>query len=640
MEIEEYSQSCIHYYCEYIPPLLRDTLIRSFEPKVLADLGCGDGSILYSLNRQGFLKQFDKVYAVDLSEIRLRNVSGIDSRITRLKDDVSSLTSIPSKSVDVVITNQVIEHVIDDDAMIRAVSRILKPRGIVYLTTVYKKWYGWYFYRNRFGLRAIDPTHEREYTRDSQLIDKLIGAGFTVHRNVKSLQWFAVTDFILKRIGFKQDVYESSLTLRLLRKVKLPILGYYNWELTFSIGNQLRKRLIIVTNAHAYEQALSGGERIAIELYRRRPDTVVATVYTSNFGKFTWEQCGIDTSNDFVFVSSIKKNNKTLFSYAELAISYICRIFDTLLKLKFWHDVRYSDYIYSASDFWTDAVPAIIAKLFRPRITWIAAFYLKAPSPWDKDSPYYGSKCFIGLFYWLTQLPVYALIRIFADIVLVTSQPDVKRFLSAKRNNDNVIVAQGGVDVSASQSYLASGAVIPVNKRRYDACFIGRFHYQKGVLELIDIWKKVVDIKKGCRLCMIGIGPLEEQVKNKIRSLSLENDITLTGFMDGERKFEIFKQSKIVVHPAIFDSGGMAAAEALAWGLPGVSFDLECLKTYYPKGMLKTPCFDKEAFANNIVRLLSDARLYENEAKEALDLVLKLWDWEKRASQIYDSIAP
>ena len=45
----------------------------------------------------------------------------------------------------------------------------------------------------------------------------------------------------------------------------------------------------------------------------------------------------------------------------------------------------------------------------------------------------------------------------------------------------------------------------------------------------------------------------------------------------------------MVVHPAIFDSGGMAAAEAMAWGLPGVSFDLPALKTYYPQGMIKNP---------------------------------------------------
>jgi glycosyltransferase involved in cell wall biosynthesis len=50
----------------------------------------------------------------------------------------------------------------------------------------------------------------------------------------------------------------------------------------------------------------------------------------------------------------------------------------------------------------------------------------------------------------------------------------------------------------------------------------------------------------------------------------------------------------------------MAAWEAMACGLPGVSFDLPALRTYYPKGMLKTPCYDLKAFAENILKLLND----------------------------------
>ena len=83
----------------------------------------------------------------------------------------------------------------------------------------------------------------------------------------------------------------------------------------------------------------------------------------------------------------------------------------------------------------------------------------------------------------------------------------------------------------------------------------------------------------------------------------------------------------------------MAAAEAMAWGLPGVSFDLEALKTYYPKGMLKTKCFDLNEFVLNILKLLNDKALYESESSEALNLIEKDWDWDKRAREIYQLIA-
>ena len=123
---------------------------------------------------------------------------------------------------------------------------------------------------------------------------------------------------------------------------------------------------------------------------------------------------------------------------------------------------------------------------------------------------------------------------------------------------------------------------------------------------------------------------LEEEFEEKISKYGLENNIAFFGFKDGVEKLKIFKDSKVVVHPAIYDSGGMAACEAMACGLPGVSFDLPALKTYYPKGMLKTPCYDLKRLRRNILKLLNDEKLYERTAKDALEWA-KEWDWDKRA---------
>jgi glycosyltransferase involved in cell wall biosynthesis len=281
-------------------------------------------------------------------------------------------------------------------------------------------------------------------------------------------------------------------------------------------------------------------------------------------------------------------------------------------------------------------------KLRNPEIKWIAGFYLFAPKPWQKDSPYKGKRWFIGLFYWLTQRPIYWIVKRFADMVFVTSEPDVEKFMTKRRSRDKIVVIRGGVDIKPSEEYLSSGKVIPLEKRKYDACFVGRFHYQKGVLELVDIWKLVCAKEPGLKLVMIGNGPLEKEVQEKIKKHRLQDNIEfnieLLGFKDGEEKYEIFKQSKIVVHPATYDSGGMAACEVMAWGLPGVSFDLEALNTYYPKGMIKTKCFDFQEFANNIIELLTNKELYNRLSKDSLDVVREEWDWNKRAEVIYSQI--
>lgn len=335
--------------------------------------------------------------------------------------------------------------------------------------------------------------------------------------------------------------------------------------------------------------------------------------------------------------SSIGDKKPAIIAYPKI----LCHFFSNSIAKKSIDEALKQEkkiYLISGSDFWPDTLPAIYYKLKYPsNVSWIASFFLFAPKPWGKQSPYKGRKFFIGFLYWLTQRPIYYLIKKYADYVLVTSLPDVKRFITPKRGENRIIVIKGGIDIEPSKMYLDSGKIIPTNKRKYDACFVGRLHYQKGLLELVEIWKLVCQKKPQAKLAIIGIGPLENNLQEKIVKEGLGKNIELLGFKDGEEKYAIFKQSKIVVHPAIYDSGGMAACEAMAWGLPGVSFDLESLKSYYPKGMLKTDCFDLISFAANIVKLLDEGKYYQKISLDALSWARE-WDWQKKTQEFLEKV--
>jgi len=285
--------------------------------------------------------------------------------------------------------------------------------------------------------------------------------------------------------------------------------------------------------------------------------------------------------------------------------------------------------VYSATDSWPDALPAAIMKLiFKDKIKWIAGFWLFAPYPFSKESAYYKKNFFRGLLFYFYQIPVYALVNKYADIVFVTNELDAEKFITKNRKISRVLVIRGGVDTKLPKK------VPEQDFKEFGGVFIGRLHLQKGVEQLIDIWKRVTEQKPNIKLAIIGNGPLEEYLREKIRKYGLVNNIKLFGFKDGIEKIKIFKSSKIVLHPTIFDSGGMAACEAMSCGLPGVSFDLPALKTYYQKGMIKTPPYDLEAFANNILKLLDDETLYATISKDAFEWA-QLWDWDKRTEEIY-----
>ncbi len=379
-------------------------------------------------------------------------------------------------------------------------------------------------------------------------------------------------------------------------------------------------------NAISEPNTMGGNTKIFLEFVRRWSEKCKIIIFTYEGGFKTCKNYGLDNAN--IEFKIIRSGNYKRFG------TFIFHVIQTIKTLKLIQQMK--DYrnilIYSATDFWPDAIPATVLKLkFKNKIKWVAGFWLFAPNPFSKVSPYKGKNFIRGILFYLYQLPVYYLVNKYADMIFVTSEPDVEKFITKKRNRDSIVVVRGGVDIKLPEQ------VPEPKEKRYDAVFIGRFHLMKGVLELIDIWKHVTLKKINAKLAMIGNGLLEEEVKEKIKEYSLENNIKLFGFKDGIEKIKIFKSSKIVIHPSIYDSGGMAACEAMICGLPGVSFDLPALEEYYPKGMIKVTCYDLEAFAETIIDLLENKKLYNKTKKDALDWS-KEWDWDKRAKEILETI--
>ena len=79
----------------------------------------------------------------------------------------------------------------------------------------------------------------------------------------------------------------------------------------------------------------------------------------------------------------------------------------------------------------------------------------------------------------------------------------------------------------------------------------------------------------------------------------------------------------------------MAAAEAMACGLPVVGFDLPGYKYCYPKGICKVLIGDIEKFAQEVINLLTNEDSYNKLTKEAIEFS-KNWDWDKKSELILD----
>lgn len=227
MDIAEYSKYKQFYTMDISKLLLK--YIFKFPWVTFLDLGCGDGALLYALNKEGLFKNKD-IYAIDLAQERIACIKKINENFKCLVNSADDLKNVSDNFIDFIVSTQVIEHVPNDEGMIKEIGRVLKKgNNIVYISTVFKKWYGWYFYRCN-GVWTLDPTHLREYKNDNQLFDKLKKNNFEIIESRKTLIWFSMVYFVLRKIKHQGNLIDNRY-LKILSYLKVPIPGYYNWEI-------------------------------------------------------------------------------------------------------------------------------------------------------------------------------------------------------------------------------------------------------------------------------------------------------------------------------------------------------------------------------------------------------------------------
>lgn len=102
---------------------------------------------------------------------------------------------------------------------------------------------------------------------------------------------------------------------------------------------------------------------------------------------------------------------------------------------------------------------------------------------------------------------------------------------------------------------------------------VGRLNYQKGFDVLIEIWNKSYMKEKGWMLEIVGDGEDREKLERKIEQYNLQSSIILTPATNQIQ--EKYLQSNLYVMTSRFEGFPMVLIEALAFGLPAISFDCQ-----------------------------------------------------------------
>ena len=176
--------------------------LGDIEGKTVLDLGCGDGALTRFI-----CQKKAKVIGVDNQELGLKFAREfLKSQGLEAKLILASVyeTALPADSVDFIVASEVIEHVAEPDKLLKEARRILKPGGLIILSTPY-----------RLTEKPMDSNHYKEFYPGE--IKELVGAYF-MEVEIKETHpafWVCIYDHWLN-IPICRDIHKCRSILKYL----------------------------------------------------------------------------------------------------------------------------------------------------------------------------------------------------------------------------------------------------------------------------------------------------------------------------------------------------------------------------------------------------------------------------------------
>jgi glycosyltransferase involved in cell wall biosynthesis len=277
-----------------------------------------------------------------------------------------------------------------------------------------------------------------------------------------------------------------------------------------------------------------------------------------------------------------------------------------------------------------DAIPAAIVKLRNRHVVWVAVCWHLIDPPFERKGREGFSVTNVASF--LSQRLMLLLINLFGNLVFAETKIVTNSLGAFGITPEKAKIARGAMDSDFVRK-------ISEQIKLYDGCYLGRIHPEKGIFDLVKIWKLVCQKIGDKKLLVMGsatpqwINAFEEAIKSE----DLMKNVLFIGAVSEEEKYEHLKACKVFLHTSFEDGLPVTVCEAMACGLPVVAYELP---TYHDGWMslpyLKIPVGNKELFANAVIELLSNEQMmkkYASNQEKALE-----FDYQNRAKSMFTEI--
>ncbi|MFC1637900.1 glycosyltransferase family 4 protein [Patescibacteria group bacterium] len=309
--------------------------------------------------------------------------------------------------------------------------------------------------------------------------------------------------------------------------------------------------------------------------------------------------------------------SKGFFDKLPLGINYVLRTIQSLSVLF----GKKAEVVYGGSDFFPDVVPLFLYKLVYPKTKWVQCVFHIYPD-W-KTRP--GNKTINFLAQYFQRISLCLVKR--ADTVVNINHEVGEELRKIGFDGDKIVINTPGINLE----YLKNLEVKDGTKK-YQGSFLARLNPSKGIFDLPEIWKKVVEEIPEAKLAVIGGGSDEvrSELNRRIEENGLRDNVDLLGFVENDESFSIIKKSDVFVFPSHEEGFGIAVADAMACDTPVISWDLSVYEEIFEDKSIQVNENDIDSFAKEVVGLLKSEEKNRELVRKASEFVEK-YSWESIA---------
>ncbi len=227
--------------------------------------------------------------------------------------------------------------------------------------------------------------------------------------------------------------------------------------------------------------------------------------------------------------------------------------------------------------------------------------------------------------------------RYFTDVIFTQSREDMSTAIKESLIPRKKIIWIGnGVNIKEFRRFKKfRGAVLGVKERDKVICFVGRIVKEKGIVELVYAFKRVVEKFPEAKLLIVGkhLGSdrdkrIIEVLENIIKENHLEEFVIFAGLREDIPK--IFSIIDVFVLPSHREGMPRSIIEAMAAGKPVVATNIRGCREEVINGKtgILVPVNNANKLAKAIIKILSDKKLALKMGKNARRIAIERFNEE------------